>query len=193
MQGPEALVQADGPSDTQPAKGAVVSVGDLERLRQSLIDKLGREGPVDPAAIDVIGARIEYVSGAIRVLQQLASESGEVVKKTRRHKWAIGLVTMILLLTGTVLLLPRPSAIVSIETASSDVDFTLSKEIALFDRIKGLRAVEVEGLSRITEDGKEVASTTDVYGLTLRIEDHSTQQDKPSRICALETRQGEII
>jgi hypothetical protein len=174
MPSPDAECPQGPPHPVEVVSHLAMPLDDLKRTRLQLINTLARDGAVDPRVIETIGQRIQQLSVAIGVLQDAEKEAKESAQKDSKRKSGIGAIVIVLFITGTLLLLPRPSAVVSVETRSTSLKFTLSsshpKEVALFESIEGIQSILISGLSRISEDGVELATTNEVHGLQLRIE-----------------------
>ena len=148
-------------------------VEELKRLRQEQIDRLAQAAAEGDATLDRAAARVQSLSGAIDTIEKAGGKA-----QSRRLTIATGAAAV--LLTGTLLLLHRPSAEILVDAKATGVSFTVTRSFAPLRGIAGLQSVELTGLAKIQQDGEpEITAGTD-DDLRVRFAADTTAKDRGS-------------
>jgi hypothetical protein len=114
----------------------------LQQIRREQIRELERSALGHPAIVESIAARIQHLTTAITALEKGAS-------RKRNRTLAIVLVSLTIVLTGTLLLLRRPTANVSAKTRSSTISFETVNPVSFFEGVGELESIHFVGQSTI--------------------------------------------
>jgi hypothetical protein len=164
MRTPEAVAKRKGAvSDLSPSASGISGVEGLRRLRQEQLELLAHAAADDPALVNGILARVQSLSAAIDLLEKTKSK-----KRDRRLTMAAWVAAV--LLTGTLLLLHRPSAEILADTTASQLSFTVTRAVAPLRGLPGVKSVELSGLAEVQQDGSPWLAAGPDEDLRLRIE-----------------------
>jgi hypothetical protein len=126
----------------------------LERLREDqirslveILDDPARER--DMPTIKVVSTLITHLSEAIEVFRTQVDE-------LHHRAFAITAISLILLVTGTVLLLPVRSTPVFIQTKSSAISFLVDQNVAPFRGAGAANSLELSGVNRVFLGNQEL-------------------------------------
>jgi hypothetical protein len=147
MRTPEAAARPEvETADPKRPSVALPDIDELKRLRQRQIEALGNTATEDPAIMNGLLARVQSLSAAIALLEEAKGKAG--ARRLATAAW-VGAV----LLTGTLLLLHRPSAEILVDTKATHVSFTVATSFAPLRGIAGVTSVELAGLAKIQQEG----------------------------------------
>lgn len=148
-------------------------VEELKRLRQEQIDRLARAAAEGDATLDRVAARVQSLSAVIDAIEKAGG-------KARNRRLTIATGAAAVLLTGTLLLLHRPSAEILVDAKASGVSFTVARSFAPLRGIAGLQSVELAGLAKIQQDGEpDITAGTD-DDLRVRFDTGTTAKERGS-------------
>jgi hypothetical protein len=146
---------AAGAPSAESAPRPPHGVEDLKRLRQEQIDCLVQAAAEGDAKLDRVVARVQSLSAAIDAVEKAGG-------KARNRRLTIVTGAAAVVLTGTLLLLHRPSAEILVDAKSSGISFTAAHSFAPLRGIDGLQSVELAGLVKIKQDGEpDIAAEAD--------------------------------
>ena len=134
----------------------------LRRLREVQIKALAQAASGDPAIMDGLTARVQSLSAAIDTIEKIEG-------KARKRMFAAA-VTAVVLLTGTLMLVHRPSAEITIDAKASSVSFTVTRPFAPLREVTAVTSVEFFGLARIRLEGSEEIIAGPDDALSLRVQ-----------------------
>lgn len=169
MQTPEAVAttKAEGAEQSLPkgdsAPATQGGLEELKRLRQQQIELLSHAAANDPTIVNGLIARVQSLSAAIELIEKAKN-------KARDRRIAVSAWVAAVLLTGTLLLLHRPSAEIVTDARSSQLWFSVTAPFAPLRGVAQVASVELTGLAKIRREGvPEVAAEPD-EDLHLRIQ-----------------------
>jgi hypothetical protein len=144
-----------GAAEPRPARTAQRGLEELKRRRQEQIEALAQAAGEDQATIDRLTALVHSLSAAINAIDQARG-------KERDRRFAVAGVAAAVLLTGTLLLLHRPSAEILLDTKASGVSFIVTTPFAPLRGVVGVASVELAGLTKVRLEGAaETVAGTD--------------------------------
>jgi hypothetical protein len=161
MRTPEAASNMKG---EEAARGVRSGLEELQRLRREQIEMLAHAAADDPVVVNGFLARVQSLTAAIDLLEKSKSTG-------RNRRFAIIAWAVAVLLTGTLLLLHRPSVEVLVDAKSSQMAFTVTTPFAPLRGLAQVASVEMPGLAKIRQEGApEIAAAPDEDLLRLRVQ-----------------------
>lgn len=161
MRTPEAAAKTNA---EETASAERTGLEELRRLRREQIEILAHAPMDDPVVLNGMLARVKSLTAAIDLLESAKT-------KGRDRRLAIGACAAAALLTGTLLLLHRPSVEVLVDAKSSQIAFTVATPFAPLRGLPQVASVELAGLAKIRQEGApEVAAAPDEDLLSLRVQ-----------------------